>query len=113
MKTDRTPAARRGARMHRRSVNVNARLVTAPFESLEQRVLLSASPTWLSGAATWDAETHALVVTGEARIIADPGADVPVVFGASGAASLTIDAGANTPGHKGVTLIIDHVAVAR
>jgi hypothetical protein len=62
------------------------------FEPLERRVLLSNSPAWLApgSAATWDPNAHVLTVTGPATIIADPGADEPLVTVSGGNASLAI-----------------------
>jgi hypothetical protein len=50
----------------------------------------AALPTWLSPSseATWDG--HTLTVTGSATIIADPGADEPLIVGSGAAAQLTI-----------------------
>jgi hypothetical protein len=50
-------------------------------------------PAWLGAGsvATWDAATRALNVTGAAMIVADPGADSPVVTVAGASAVLTIN----------------------
>src|SRR5262249_2877544 len=49
-------------------------------------------PAWLApgSAATWDAGTHSLTVTGAATIIADPGADAPVITASGASAQLSI-----------------------
>jgi hypothetical protein len=48
-------------------------------------------PAWVSGAATWDAGTHALTVTGAATIVADPGTtDLPMISADGADKSLTI-----------------------
>jgi hypothetical protein len=59
-------------------------------------------PSWLGAgsAATWDAGTKTLNVTGAAAITADPGADAPIVTAAGSAAVLTI----NPPAGGRVTL---------
>jgi hypothetical protein len=56
------------------------------------------TPAWLGAGsvATWNASTHALHVTGAARIIADPGADAPTVIVDGPSAVLTIDPGSGT-----------------
>jgi hypothetical protein len=73
---------------------------TVPIESLERRVLLT-TPPWLSpaSAATWTATTHTLNVTGAATIIADPGADQPIVNVSGTADRLTIDPAAELGVH--------------
>jgi hypothetical protein len=59
---------------------------------IESRVMLSANPAWLNsdGAASWNASTATLTVTGSATIIADPGADEPNIVASGTAAKLTI-----------------------
>jgi hypothetical protein len=61
---------------------------------MESRVLMSAAPSWLApnSQATWDAPTHALTVTGPARIIADPGVDAPVITANGAAAQISVQA---------------------
>ncbi len=50
-------------------------------------------PAWMSpsSAATWNASTHTLTVTGAAMMIADPGTDSPNIVENGSAAQLTID----------------------
>jgi hypothetical protein len=48
-------------------------------------------PGWVSGAAAWDATTKALTVTGPATLLADPGAEMPVVTVSGAGAVLTIN----------------------
>jgi hypothetical protein len=58
---------------------------------LEARQLLSGA-AWLSSdsAATWDASSSTLTVTGAATIIADPGSDEPNIVADGSGAQLTI-----------------------
>ncbi len=53
---------------------------------------LPSLPSWLAtgGAATWNAGTKTLTVTGAATIIADPGSDAPKIVASGAAAVLTI-----------------------
>jgi hypothetical protein len=53
-------------------------------------MLSSTTPAWLdpNSAATWDANTHALTVAGTATIVADPGADEPLVTVSGAGAAL-------------------------
>jgi hypothetical protein len=55
-------------------------------------------PAWLGAdsVATWNGSTHALNVTGAASIVADPGADAPLVTVDGASAVLTIDPAAGT-----------------
>jgi YD repeat-containing protein len=80
------------------------RAVRAAVEPLEKRVMLSSgTPAWLdsSSAATWDPNTHALTVTGPATIVADPGADEPLVTVSGFGAALTIEPTSGTWIHLG------------
>ncbi len=47
-------------------------------------------PPWITGDAVW-AGSHELYVQGDATIVADPAGDVPIIYAAGPAASLTID----------------------
>jgi hypothetical protein len=49
-------------------------------------------PAWVSpsSVATWDAGTHKLTVTGATTIVADPGADAPIIVASGGAAQVTV-----------------------
>jgi hypothetical protein len=55
-------------------------------------------PAWLApdSAATWNAGTNTLTVNGAATMVADPGADAPLVVANSAAAALTINPSVDT-----------------
>jgi hypothetical protein len=65
---------------------------SASVESLERRVMFDGNPAWLAAgsAATWDAASKSLTVTGAASIVADPGADEPNIVASGPGAHLTI-----------------------
>jgi hypothetical protein len=70
--------------------------------------VISALPAWLApaSAATWDASTHALNVTGAATIIADPGNDSPNITADGAVAQLTINPSTDNVVHiGGLTLL--------
>ncbi|MDB5320798.1 MAG: hypothetical protein JWN40_2429 [Phycisphaerales bacterium] len=50
-------------------------------------------PAWLAGpsAATYNSNTHTLTVTGSATIVADPGAELPIINASGAGAQLTIN----------------------
>jgi hypothetical protein len=79
------------SRLRRAPIAGSASPVVASIEQLEARQLLSGA-AWLSAdsAATWDASTSTLTVTGVATIIADPGSDEPNIIASGSAAQLTI-----------------------
>ena len=60
-------------------------------------------PAWLAAgsAATWDTATKALTITGAATIVADPGADSPVITANGAAAVLTINPSSGRAVHVG------------
>jgi hypothetical protein len=60
-------------------------------------------PAWLApgSAATWDTATQALTITGAAQIVADPGADSPVITANGAAAVLTINPSTGRAVHVG------------
>ena len=64
---------------------------------------VSTLPAWLGAGsvATWDAGTKALTVTGAASIIADPGADAPIITANGAAAVLTINPASGRAVHVG------------
>jgi hypothetical protein len=85
--------AKRGMSGSVRNYNQHLRqAAAAAIEPLEQRVMLSATPSWLAtnGVATWDSSTHILTVTGSATITADPGSDAPLVTVSGPGATLII-----------------------
>ena len=70
--------------------------------SNEASTALTTVPAWLSAGsvATWNPSTHILTVNGPTSIIADPGADEPIVQ-ASGDYSITLDPAGGTDIHLG------------
>jgi hypothetical protein len=67
-------------------------LFESPVLSFNYTPATAGLPAWLApgSAATWDAGAHALTVTGPATIIADPGADEPVISASGASAHLTV-----------------------
>jgi endonuclease/exonuclease/phosphatase family metal-dependent hydrolase len=80
--------------------NGAAVIITSTTESSDSPIVgfapltltVASLPSWLSpsSAATWNAGTQTLTVTGAATIIADPGADSPQIVANGSAAVLTI-----------------------
>jgi hypothetical protein len=93
---------RRAARTSRRfaasNLKSSARLWIEP---VEPRVFLSGTLPGLSGAAAYDETSNTVTFSGAATLTLDPGANAPLFVGAGPDAVLTLDAGANTPLHLG------------
>jgi hypothetical protein len=73
------------------------------LDSAPATVTMTVIPAWLStaSAATWNATSHVLTVTGAATIIADPGTDEPIVEANGSTAVVTLDPASGIDIHLG------------